>query len=92
MLPRKLSDGLLTYNFDLEHLTLTIFESETAAIVSKTDYHSNLVLTLRQFKGTLTGKKTKNADIDMGFLFILHSGIHAIVRIILKAKVSSTAR
>ena len=76
MLPRKLSDGLLTYNFDLDRLLLTVFESETGAVLSKTEYHADLVLTLRQFKGPLAGK-TKSAETS--YLFIIHSGTLAIV-------------
>lgn len=78
MLPRKPSDGLYTYNFDLDFMLLTISNPVTSAILSQTKYHANLVLTLRQYKGALAGR-TKSAEI--GYLLILHSGIHAIVRL-----------
>lgn len=67
---------MYTYNFDLDRLQLATYDPTASVVLSQAEYNASLVLTLRQYRDALTGR-TKGAEV--GYLFILHSGIHAIV-------------
>ncbi|SPO04984.1 uncharacterized protein DNG_07669 [Cephalotrichum gorgonifer] len=81
MLSHRPPTGLFTYNFELDRLLVTTYDPATSSALDEQEHATKLILTLRQFRDAPRGRAKK---VEIGYLFILHSGTSAIERLDLR--------